>query len=102
MAIFRGMGQARWGRSGSGTNVAAEHEHARRPSRTGVLETLGTLACRRCDAPVAIGPHPMFLTDELACPFCHHRRPARDFLSLTSPTRPARVIVRAGLPSRGS
>jgi hypothetical protein len=53
----------------------------------------GTLACPRCDAPVALagGVSP---ADALACPFCHHGGPVRDFLSLAAPSRPARVAVR--------
>ena len=63
-----------------------------RPARSRRLAS-GTLACPRCDAPVALsgvrGPaHP------LACPFCDHAAPLRDFLSLGEPTRPARVTVR--------
>jgi hypothetical protein len=54
---------------------------------------IGTLACSHCDAPLAIGGEPTALTDELTCPFCDHTAPARDFLSLTPPSRPARVVV---------
>jgi hypothetical protein len=57
----------------------------------------GTLACRRCDAPVAAGAAGLSLVQPLACPFCDHRAPVRDFLSLRSPTRPARVVVRLSL-----
>jgi hypothetical protein len=59
----------------------------------------GTLACRRCDAPIAAGADRLALTDELSCPFCHHRGPVRDFLSLALPTRPARVVVRVTVRS---
>lgn len=58
----------------------------------------GTLACRRCDAPVAIGPEPRPLSHELCCPYCSHRAPARDFLSLSLNPRPARVSIRIGWP----
>jgi hypothetical protein len=54
---------------------------------------VGTLACSHCDAPLAIGGEPLALTDELTCPFCDHAAPAREFLSLGPPTRPARVVV---------
>lgn len=54
----------------------------------------GTLACPRCDAPVAAGEVGLALSAQLHCPFCRHQAPVRDFLSLASPTRPARVIVR--------
>ena len=30
----------------------------------------------------------------LGCPYCDHTAAVRDFLSLASPTRPARVAVR--------
>ena len=64
-------------------------------SATRVLAT-GTLACPRCDAPVApLGP--MSPADPLGCPFCAHAGAVRDFLSLDLPTRPARVEVRARL-----
>jgi hypothetical protein len=60
----------------------------------------GTLACRHCDAPIAIGANPLALTAQLTCPFCRHRGPLREFLSLASPTRPARVVIRVGQPAR--
>jgi DNA-directed RNA polymerase subunit RPC12/RpoP len=55
-----------------------------------------TIACSGCDAPVAIGPGPRSLGDELSCPYCGRRGPIRDFLSLTRPTRPTRVVLRIG------
>lgn len=58
----------------------------------------GTLACPRCDAPVAAGEGGLALTAELHCPFCRHRARVRDFLSLAVPTRPARVTVRVSRP----
>ena len=54
----------------------------------------GTLACPRCDAPVAPAPGGMGPADPLGCPFCGHPGAVRDFLSLGEPTRPARVVVR--------
>ena len=62
-------------------------------ARTGRLAS-GTLACPRCDAPVALGAGHVTPADPLGCPFCDHSATVRDFLSLTSPTRPARVAVR--------
>ena len=59
---------------------------------------VGTIACPRCDAPVALGPRQLAPADALDCPYCDHRAAARDFLSLASPTRPARVEVRVLLP----
>lgn len=53
----------------------------------------GSLACPRCDAPVS-PPGPVSPADPLACPYCDHAAPTRDFLSLGEPTRPARVVVR--------
>jgi hypothetical protein len=69
----------------------------RRAIRTGHVCS-GTLACPRCDAPVAAGEAGLTLTEELTCPFCAHREPVREFLSLDPPTRPARVVVRVTLP----
>jgi hypothetical protein len=63
--------------------------------RAATVSTLGTgtLACPACDAPVAIAgsrrPH-----DALSCPYCGRAGALRDFLSLATPTRPARVEIR--------
>jgi uncharacterized paraquat-inducible protein A len=54
----------------------------------------GTLACPQCDAPVALGETRVRPSDALDCPFCDHHAAARDFLSLSTPGRPARVLVR--------
>jgi hypothetical protein len=54
----------------------------------------GTLACPRCDAPVALAPGPAAPSDPLGCAFCGHAAALRDFLSLATPSRPARVDVR--------
>jgi hypothetical protein len=75
-----------------------EYVEERRERRAGHLCT-GTLACARCDAPVALGPEARLLTDEIACPYCGHAGPTRDFLSLEPPTRPNRVVVRVSLRS---
>jgi hypothetical protein len=69
------------------------HEQKRPAVRSSRLAA-GTLACGRCDAPIAIGPEPVSIVDELTCPYCQHRGPVRDFLSLALPTRPAHVVVR--------
>jgi hypothetical protein len=66
-------------------------EEERRAARSGRLAT-GTLACPRCDAPVALAA-PTAPATRLACPFCNHAGALRDFLSLGEPTRPARVRV---------
>jgi hypothetical protein len=69
------------------------HLEERRSLATGHLAT-GTLACPRCDAPVSPAGGPLSPADPLACPFCGHGAPVRDFLSLAVPSRPARVEVR--------
>jgi hypothetical protein len=75
----------------------AETSELRRRAHAGRMAT-GTLACPRCDAPVALAAGPASVLDGLACPFCHHRGRVRDFLSLAAPARPARVEVRVRLP----
>jgi hypothetical protein len=60
---------------------------------------MGTLACPLCDAPVAPGPVPLSPADAIGCPYCHHAGAVRDFLSLSPPSRPARVVVRVILPA---
>lgn len=74
------------------------HEE-RRVARTGIV-AVGTLACPECDAPVALGGMRVTPSDPLLCPFCAHHAPAREFLSLDAPVRPARVAVRVTLPGR--
>lgn len=98
VAAFRSIGPLRWGSVDPGAGEAAAYEQVRRPSRSTRL-AVGTLACRRCDAPVAVGPGPVTLTEQITCPFCLNREPARDFLSLAAPTRPARVVVCLAYPS---
>jgi hypothetical protein len=67
-------------------------QEERRRARTTHLAR-GTLACPSCDAPV--GPaRPLSPAEDIACPFCSHSAPVRDFLSLATPTRPAHVDVR--------
>ena len=63
-----------------------------RPARSRRLAG-GTLACPRCDAPVSLSG-PCGPAHALACPFCDHAAPLRDFLTLGDPSRPARVAVR--------
>jgi hypothetical protein len=72
-------------------DLAAELE--RRKAVQGHLAS-GTLACPRCDAPVAPGAGYLAPADPLGCPYCGHAAAVRDFLSLGRPTRPARVVVR--------
>lgn len=73
--------------------VAGVHDEQR--VGRGVLGT-GTLACSGCDAPVALAA-PAAPTDLLACPYCARVGRLHEFLSLTQPTRPARVVVRVML-----
>lgn len=93
MALSRPSAGSRFSATRPGARVAVVHEERRRSVRASDLGR-GTLACRRCDAPVAIGPEVLSPTAPLCCPFCAHRGPLRDFLSLTTPGRPARVRVR--------
>jgi hypothetical protein len=65
----------------------------RREERTWRLGT-GTLACPACDAPVALTTGPMSPSDSLHCPVCFHGGALRDFLSMATPARPAKVDVR--------
>jgi hypothetical protein len=77
---------------GRTSSVHAEHQAAVRHLAS------GTLACPACDAPVALGAERLGPAAPIACPFCRHGGPLRDFLSLAAPTRPARVEVRVRVP----
>jgi len=68
------------------------YEELRRTSRAGTLD-VGTLACARCDAPVAL-TGALGLGAYLSCPYCLHTAAVREFLTLGEPTRPAHVVVR--------
>jgi hypothetical protein len=96
VTLFRGTGRTA-GDPALGPRTATVHEETRRAISSTLLG-VGTLACRRCDAPIAIGEQPRLLTDQLTCPFCNRRGPARDFLSLATPARPARVLMRMMIP----
>jgi hypothetical protein len=61
-----------------------------------------TLACPDCDAPVALAGRTVKFSERLDCPFCRRTAPLRDFLSLATPTRPARVQVRATVRPRAA
>lgn len=90
------LGGGDWTGAGStdpGSGAEQVELRKRRADREGVVAT-GTIACSRCDAPVAIGPGEVRISDRLSCPFCDHRGPVREFLSLALPTRPTRVAVR--------
>ena len=74
----------------------ADAEAARRATGTALL-ALGTLACPECDAPVRLATPAVTPDAPLGCPFCGHSAAVRDFLSLATPVRPARVEVRVAV-----
>jgi hypothetical protein len=82
------------------TGPVPSHEDRRFTPST-VLGT-GTLACPRCDLPVALATGRASPAEPLGCPFCGHAGAVRDFLSLGAPSRPARVEVRVVLPASRS
>ncbi|MCW2998713.1 MAG: hypothetical protein JWN65_2262 [Solirubrobacterales bacterium] len=84
--------------SAGGRAGAYDHRPATRSSRLAV----GTLACPACDAPVLPGRGPMIPMDRMRCPVCHEAGAVRDFLSLATPARPARVVVRVIRPAPGA
>jgi hypothetical protein len=94
MSVYRGFDGSDPIRYGA-TEAQEEHRIGR-STRLGS----GTLACPRCDAPVALAAGPAAPADPLACPFCGHAAALRDFLSLAAPSRPARVEVRVVERSR--
>ena len=70
---------------------STSHEE-RRDTRTTKLAS-GSLACPRCDAP-PLPPRQMLLpADEIACGYCLHAAPVRDFLTIGDPVRPTVVSV---------
>jgi hypothetical protein len=100
VSFLRGTDRSGGGRAQSGTRAALADVVQRRSDRSDRL-CAGTLACGGCDAPIPAGPAPLSLSAELACGFCGHRGPARDFLSLARPTRPAHVAVHVTRPPLG-
>jgi hypothetical protein len=96
MSFLRGIGGPSSAAHEPGARAAGVHEHERRLAWTRRLGT-GTLACPRCDVPVAIGPVALAPSAMLDCPFCSHRAALRTFLTLAAPgqpARPARVVLR--------
>jgi hypothetical protein len=93
MSFARGLTGSPYDATRPDARVSMGYRELRRSVRSTRLGT-GTLACSRCDAPVAIGPGGLSPGDWLSCPYCRHEAPLRDFLSLAAPTRPARVVVR--------
>jgi hypothetical protein len=97
VSFLRGIGASGHNTTGAAARFIRPTVHLRRDSRTATL-CHGTLACASCDAPIATAGATLSMTSPLVCPFCAHRGPLRDFLSLAMPTRPARVAVRITLP----
>lgn len=97
VTFARGWGLVPSGGVQRDARAAPGYEELRRSVRSTRI-AVGTLACDRCDAPVAIGDAALSPGDELTCPYCQRRAPARDFLSLAVPTRPTRVVVRVVAP----
>ena len=93
--MFRGMEGAEPLREDAATGP----REVRRDARTTHLAS-GTLACPRCDAPVAPpAGRSLRPAHHLGCPYCAHAARVRDFLSLATPARPARVEVHV-IPAR--
>ncbi len=95
MALHRGIEGSEPLRPEPAGRLGGIHEE-RRVTRSRVLAA-GTLACPACDAPVAPSAPPappLTPSAPLSCPVCAHAGAVRDFLSLATPTRPARVEVR--------
>jgi hypothetical protein len=98
MSLYGGIdGPRRIGEDPIDERAGGIHEE-RRTVRTWRVAT-GTLACPACDAPVA-PEMPLAPAEEIACPFCEHGAPVREFLTLGEPTRPTRVAVRVIPPAR--
>lgn len=84
------MDDAGAGRPEPVAGTSGVHEE-RRARAAGVLAG-GTFACPACDLPLQ--PHrPLGPAEAVRCPMCDHGGHVRDFLSLTAPSRPARVVV---------
>jgi hypothetical protein len=88
------------GSSESGSRADHVVQRKRKSDRDGVIAS-GTIACPQCDAPVALGPDEVTVTETLTCPFCAQRGPVREFLSLAVPTRPTRVQIRLRIRTAG-
>jgi hypothetical protein len=92
MAFHRGIDGSEPLRAEPIGRVAGPREY--RPAAAAQRLGTGTLACPRCDAPVALPAGHVAPGDALGCPYCDHGAAVRDFLSLAAPSRPARVEVR--------
>ncbi|MBJ7331304.1 MAG: hypothetical protein JHC95_15535 [Solirubrobacteraceae bacterium] len=74
--------------------------HELRISQRSTQMGVGTLACPDCDAPTRPGDYPASVTTEIGCGYCGRSGPLRDFLSLSEPTRPTRVVIHVRRPDR--
>jgi hypothetical protein len=97
VALFGEADRSRRAGSPDGARLVRDDLEVRRDSRA--TTWAGTLACPRCDAPVALGPGPVSPSAPLRCPYCAHHGPLHGFLTLGAPTRPARGVVRVTLPA---
>jgi uncharacterized paraquat-inducible protein A len=97
VALHRGIDGSDPLRAQPITRLQGVHEE-RRTSGAWRLGS-GTLACPECDAPVALAGRVMSPVEALHCPFCRHSAALRDFLSLVTPARPARVEIRIVAPA---
>jgi hypothetical protein len=91
VSIQRGIDDAEPVRPQPIESVGGLHDE-RRTARRWKLAS-GTLACPACDAPVLPAAPALSPSETISCPVCFTPGPARDFLSLAEPTRPARVSV---------
>jgi hypothetical protein len=90
-----------WTRRGSlepGSRAEQVSQRKRRAHRNGVIAACTSASARR-DAPVAIGPDRVAVTEALTCPFCTGQRPVGEFRSLAVPTRLTRIQVRLRIRS---
>ena len=95
MEFDRGIGNPDWEPIGRQAGTQEEY----RLTRSSTLGA-GTLACPRCDLPVALAAGRATPAEALGCPFCGHAGAVRDFLTLGEPSRPAHVVVRVVAPAR--
>lgn len=95
MSVF-GSGGSRTGPLDA-RRVAPAVEQDPRRGRSRALGR-GTLACPRCDVPLAL-PGRVAAGQAIACPFCAHRGTVGSFVSLAVPTRPTRVVVTVSAPT---
>ncbi len=96
MSIHRSSSGAE-GAGGEPVGRAAGAAEERRATRSTVVAT-GTLACPACDAPVSPGGRALSPAEPMRCPMCDHAGAVHHFLSLATPSRPARVRVVISAP----